>query len=362
MAASNLAPSYPEQFNQKMSYSIISIPDGSSSLSLEKRRVANLEFLQDEMPVKIIVNDCLFTNCSFDINVDKLFINIKNSYFYRCTFQGEFFNSDEDSSIFINNIFDNCTFNELSNFKDSIFTDSIIVNSNLKNINFNEVDLTNVKFNNVNLTDADLKGAIFNNTIFDNVNFTRIILSDKTYDNNIIINPQTCYIVYNKRYYLYEIDRHTLEDMIRDNIINRSFYRYINEILKRKENGLREHGMFSEVIDEKIGKRLGNNDVALSQISSFVDKEYLDKHIKESIEARKDNEERKQLQIQNFNKKRYGIKQNNNKTEEMLKTKKQTRNMSFNEKRNIGGKKNRKLKTKKNRKLKTKKNRKNRKC
>jgi uncharacterized protein YjbI with pentapeptide repeats len=361
MESSNLSVSFPEQFNEKMSYPFITIPDGTNILSLEKKRVENLEFLQDDLQVNIKVNNCLFTNGSFDINVDKLFINIQNSYFYRCRFQGELFNSDETSSIFINNIFDNCTFNESSNFKDSNFTNSIIVNSSLENIIFIDTDLTNVKFNSVNLTDANFKGAIFNNTIFDNVNLTRIILSDNNYDNNIIINPQTCYVVYNKRYYLYEIDRSIMEDMIRDNIINRSFYRYINEILKRKENALREHGMFSEVMDEKIGKRLGNNDVALSQISSFVDKEYIDKHIKGAMDSRKDNEERKQLQIQTFNKKRYGIKQNNEKTEEMLKTKKQTRNMSFNEKRNIGGKKNRKQKTKKtkkNRKQKTKKNRK----
>ena len=357
MEAPNLSVSFPEQFNQKMNYPIMTIPDGTSSLSLERRRVENLEFLQDETQVNINVNECLFTNCSFDINVDKLFINIQNSYFYRTTFQGELFNTDESSSIFINNIFDNCIFNPNSNFKDSNFTNSIIVNSSLENIIFQEVNLTNVKFNSVNLTDADFKGAIFNSTIFDNVNLTRIILSDMSYDNNIIINPQTCYVVYNKRYFLYEIDRPTLENMIRDNIINRSFYRYINEILTRKETGLREHGMFSEVIDEKIGHILGNNDLALSQISSFVDKEYVDKHINEAMEARKDNEERKKLQIQTYNKKRYGIKQNENKTEDMLKTKKQARNLSFNEKRKLGGKKNRKQKTKKNRKQKTKKNR-----
>ena len=45
----------------------------------------------------------------------------------------------------------------------------------------------------------------------------------------------------------------------------------------------------------------------------------------------------------------YKFKQNENKTEDMLKTKKQARNLSFNEKRKIGGKKNRKQKTKKNR-------------
>jgi len=350
MEVSNLSVSFPEQFNQKMKYPIMTISDGTSSISLQRRRVENLEFLQDETQVNLKVNDCLFTNCSFDINVDKLFINIQNTYLYRCTFQGELFNSDETSSIFINNIFDDCIFNPSSNFKDSNFSNSIIVNSSLKNTFFQEVNLTNVKFNNVNLTDADFKGAIFNSTIFDNVNLTRIILSDMSYDNNIIINPQTCYVMYNKRYYLYEIDRQLMEDMIRDNIINRSFYRYINEILTKKENGLREHGMFSEVIDQKLGKNLGNNDLALSQISSFVDKEYVDKHANEAIEARKDNEERKKLQIQTYNKKRYGIKQNENKTEDMLKTKKQTRNLSFNENRKIGGKKNRKPKTKKNRK------------
>ena len=358
MEAPNVSVSFPEQFNEKMNYPVITIPDGTSSLSFQKKRVENLEFLHEESNVNIKVNDCLFTNCSFNINVDKVNINIQNSYFYRCKFEDELFNSDDSSSIFINNIFDNCTFNARSNFKDSNFTNSIIVNSILENIIFQDVNLTNVKFYNVNLTDADFKGAIFNSTIFDNVNFTRIILSDTAYDNNIIINPQTCYVVYNKKYFLYEIDRPTLENMIRDNIINRSFYRYINEILTRKENGLREHGMFSEVIDEKIGKRLGNNDLALSQISSFIDKEYVDKHISEAMEARKDIEERKKLQIQTYNKKRYGIKQNENKTEEMLKTKKQTRNLSFNEKRKIGGKKNRKQKTKKNRKQKTKKNRK----
>jgi len=67
MEEKNISVSFPLQFSQKSQYPVATIPDNTHRLLLNRQRVQNLDFSQDDSLVNIKVNDCLFLDSTFDI-------------------------------------------------------------------------------------------------------------------------------------------------------------------------------------------------------------------------------------------------------------------------------------------------------
>jgi uncharacterized protein YjbI with pentapeptide repeats len=323
----------------------------NNDLIVSNSRLENFDFGQNDFIINININNCLFTQFTFENNEnDILSLNIQNSFFKDSTFTGDLYTNGNNTSNFINNIFDTCTFRERSNFHHSNFTNSKIVDSTLEAIDLNNVNLTNAIFNNVNLTDSDLTDANLTNAIFNNVNLTDSDLTDAdltnaTFNNvnftktnlthiplnNVNINNETCYFSYLGNNYLFiELNRSNMENLIKENIIHRSLYKYINILVTTREQGYSDLNMIRQVLIQKLPE----SETGLSVPLALTSSQYLNSALG----------------------KKYASLTNDNKTEKLISSIKQKRRNAFNETRfKKGGKKTQTKKTKKNRKQKTKK-------
>jgi hypothetical protein len=331
----------------------------------------------DAVGVMVIIEaeNSVFTKCLFHITNEDInnicICNFRNSFFEDCEFYGEFRNLDFTNAIFnnckFNNmIFDTCIFNnaimensELISIhgRSIIFTDAKLFNVDLNSSKIHNSDLTNAILDNVNLTNVELDDSKLKNATMTSVNFTKTSLwnMDPIRGYNVFMNLDntkidntTCYFVENKKKILFkEINRIESRKLINENIMNKSFELYFDDLLNYREKqniqAFRMLQLFSKKFEPANLPKL-HDDYSLD---FFVDSQT---SRRERIKQQIDYDKKKKEKI-----KRRRIKKNTD-SEIVSKSYKSNRDILNNKKtggktKKIGGKKRKTKKNKKSRKL-----------
>jgi uncharacterized protein YjbI with pentapeptide repeats len=202
-----------------------------------------------------ILRGCHFTKATLKkINMKGIYLDLKKNN-----------RDDRDITKFIKTILDDVDF-EGATMEHAAFNNAVMKHVNFEDADLEMVNLKDAYMDDVNLTGADLQNAGMNGTHMKNINFTRTFLwnfdnirKSKVYPNldNTKLDIETCYFIHNNEKILFtDIDVEKAKMLIREEIMNKSFVFYFQELLlkriKDNKDALEMINVFSKIIPNEM--------------------------------------------------------------------------------------------------------------